>query len=94
MFAYAYKSRGVTMPRFSLCSYAWHSINIVPSVDTYLVCSDDDPSDATSAVEVVVFGRIVRIVLPLRLSSRALSTGIRGPLWSRRRRRWYSVEEV
>jgi hypothetical protein len=73
-----------------LSIYPWHSINLIPTASCVACYTDDDrPIHDSSMIEVVVLGQIVHINLPFKLPS--VGTALIGPLWSRKRKVWYSV---
>ena len=68
--------------------YPWHSVNLIPQVAIVPVCNDDEPYQYASMVEVVVLGHVLHVDLPFQIA-RGMSTPLLGPLWSKRKKKWY-----
>ncbi len=72
-------------------TYPWHSINLVPQASLVMTYNDEVvPTRHGTMLEVCLFGQVFHIDLPIKLN-RGYSTSILGPLWSRRRKVWYTV---
>jgi hypothetical protein len=69
----------------------WHSINVVPFMSAMSICADEEPYEIVSRdYDFVFLGRVFRISVPSKSTSKQWSTPILGPLWSRGRRVWYT----
>lgn len=69
--------------------YPWHSINLIPTVALVPIYNDDyEPYQQSSMIELVVLGHVLHVDLPLKIS-RGIGTPLVGPLWSKKRKKWY-----
>lgn len=72
-------------------TYPWHSVNLVPQVALVMTYNDEDvPTRYGTMLELVLFGQVFHLDLPLKLN-RSYSTSLYGPLWSKRRKVWYTA---
>jgi hypothetical protein len=68
--------------------YPWHSINLIPQFSIVSICENEYPHKRDgSLLELVVLGYVLHVLIPQVLTSR--STKLRGPLWSKRKKKWY-----
>jgi hypothetical protein len=75
--------------------YKWHSVNILPILSSYSFCKGDGSHDIVGGcIELVLFGWIIVFTYPSKKSKKIWSSGARGPLWSRRRKKFYFVEKT
>jgi hypothetical protein len=80
---------------WSLSIRKWHSINLVPMVSCYSICHDDDYRISMGrCFQITIFGIIIDLVLPFKELDRMYSTGVRGPLYSRARQKWYRANNI
>lgn len=76
-----FKSKHVTI-------YPWHSINVVPQWNCIAIVENEPPYErAGSVFELVLFGTIIHIHVPLNLPS--MGSRLVGPVWSKRRKVWH-----
>lgn len=72
-------------------TYPWHSINIIPNLGLVMTYDDSQvPVRYGTMLEVCLFGQVFHLDLPIKLN-RGWSTKLRGPLWSKRRKVWYTA---
>jgi len=76
--------------RWGLSVYPWHSVNLVPQGASYSILYEETQLFAT-AVEVTVLGVVIVVHWPSREQTSWTMLEARGPAWSHRRRRWYSL---
>jgi hypothetical protein len=88
----------------NLYIYRWHSINLIPSIGFHNVASNNkvDPIhgclqwDGTlvgRVVEITFFGFIINFMYPNTKFKKQWSSKLRSPLWSRKRKCWYFIED-
>ena len=71
--------------------YPWHSINLIPVVALIPVCSDEYPHRPEgSLLEVCAFGYVLHVDIPFN-TSYVFATPVVGPLWSKKRKLWYTA---
>jgi len=68
--------------------YPWHSINLIPQAAIVSIVDDSEPYKYYSMVELVVLGHVLHVDMPFKVS-RGWSTPLLGPLWSKRKKKWY-----
>lgn len=79
-----------------LKAYRWHSINLIPHIE---VCPCDEWDEATNTIGrllmLTVFGWVITMVWRSKKQlGWSFPYGIKGPLYSRKRKIWYSAGNV
>ncbi len=68
--------------------FPWHSINLIPQFGCIQICEDEYPHERDgSLLEIVLFGYVFHLHIPINLPG--MSTKLRGPLWSKSKKKWY-----
>jgi len=71
-------------------TYRWHSVNLVPIVGAVDICEDEAPNAVFRRdYSINLFGRIFVLELPTKRFRLSWDSPVVGPLWSRRKKRWY-----
>lgn len=69
--------------------YPWHSINLIPQIALVPIYHDEfEPYQYTSMIELTVLGHVLHVDLPFKID-RGHGTPLMGPLWSKRKKKWY-----
>jgi hypothetical protein len=74
--------------------YRWHSINLCPLIGGYSVGNIHGITGR--AMEFTLFGMVVVLYYRTKkgfLYGKMWSTQVHGPLWSRKRKQWYWVNQ-
>ena len=68
--------------------YPWHSVNLIPQFAVVGIVENEPPYKRDgSLLELVLFGHVIHILVPLELSN--MSMRLRGPIWSKKKKKWY-----
>jgi hypothetical protein len=74
--------------------YLWHSINLIPMLAVYSICQDDENYDVIGrSIELVLFGWVIVFTYPTTKIHKMWSSHLYGPLWSRKRKKFYFVSK-
>jgi hypothetical protein len=78
--------------------HRWHSINLIPSFDVFNIADEDYTAAGFKIVarclQLILFGFIISIMWPSKREKRQFGFRTRGPLYSRRNKRWYRPREI
>ena len=75
--------------KWGIYTFWWHSINLIPTLTITSTCHEDDFEKIISNhLQLTILGLVFNVIIPTD-KYRCFIPNVYGPLWSRRRRKWY-----